>query len=285
MVGGLLGNDRVVLWDDPALVRWRMRLLGGVLVWLAGAALVTLWLTPAAAGHLVPPDGIEEQSQGTTAETGPEVYRQQCAWCHGPAGEGTLRGPALVDDGAASVDYYLRSGRMPLAQPEAESQRGEPAFGEDTMEALVAYVTGEFGDPAAPDIPADAVAAVEAGEVDLSAGGSAYRLNCASCHNWDGKGGALTAGRNAPSLHDLSPRLIAEAIRVGPGAMPAFDDDVLDDQQLADVTGYVQYLSNPDDAGGWPLAHWGPATEMLAAFAAIGVLVLATVTLGDRAEG
>ena len=41
--------------------------------------------------------------------------------------------------------------------------------------------------------------------------------------------------REAPALHSSTPTQIAEAIRVGPGQMPAFGDAALTDEQMASV--------------------------------------------------
>ena len=35
---------------------------------------------------------------------------------------------------------------------------------------------------------------------NVARGGDLYRLNCASCHNFTGRGGALSSGKYAPGL-------------------------------------------------------------------------------------
>lgn len=227
-----------------------------------------------------------EQPAGsaTTAvdEGGAGLYGRNCASCHGNQGEGTFRGPTLIGVGAASVDYWLRSGRMPLAEPDQEARRGEPVFTDAQIRQLVDHVTG-FTDPAAepgPPIPDADIAGA-----NLAEGGQLYRVNCASCHNWDGKGGALVNRNNAPPLHPVPLRQVAEAIRIGPGAMPNFTSEQLDEQRLTDVLAYVDYLRTPQDRGGFGLAHWGPSTETLAGFVAMIVLVLLTAWLGERRGG
>ncbi|HYY79352.1 MAG TPA: cytochrome c, partial [Actinomycetes bacterium] len=52
-------------------------------------------------------------------------------------------------------------------------------------------------------------------------------------------GGALTSGQVAPSLRPSTPLQVAEAVRVGPGAMPSFDPRALDDRQVDSVAAYV----------------------------------------------
>lgn len=249
-------------------VWWWARQVGMVLTWLGLGGLAVL-----AASSLI---GEAEPARGQAAASGEQLYQQQCVQCHGSSGEGTQRGPALTEVGAASADFYLRSGRMPIDDPGQEVARSEPHFNDAQIRALVDYVDSLGGGPAVPDL--------ELGDIDQSRGGELYRQNCASCHNWDGKGGALVGRQNAPDLHAVPSTQIAEAVRIGPGSMPSFGSDVLTDQDLADVVAYVQYLEEPEDEGGYGLAHWGPATEAVAAFLAVGALLLITGWMGERRQ-
>ena len=118
--------------------------------------------------------------------------------------------------------------------------------------------------------------------VQMIDGGSLYRESCAACHSWSGEGGALLH-REAPPLQSATPVQVAEAIRVGPGQMPAFGTAALTKQQVDDVVRYVGYLQDPDDRGGLPLRHLGPVAE-----GAIGLVGLALVLclcrwIGERA--
>lgn len=250
------------------VVWWWARQLGTVLTWLGVGGLAVL-----AAGSLI---GESEPARGQATASGEQLYQQQCVQCHGSSGEGTHRGPALTEAGAASADFYLRSGRMPIDEPGEEAARGEPHFDDAQIRALVDYVDSLGDGPAVPDL--------ELGDVDQSRGGELYRRNCASCHNWDGKGGALVGRQNAPDLHAVPSTQIAEAVRIGPGSMPRFGTEVLTDEDLADVVAYVHYLDEPEDEGGYGLAHWGPATEAVAAFLAVGALLVITGWLGERRQ-
>ncbi len=52
-----------------------------------------------------------------SAGEGESLFREECASCHGFAGEGVDGlGPDLRGAGAAAADFYLRTGRMPLAR-------------------------------------------------------------------------------------------------------------------------------------------------------------------------
>lgn len=245
---------------------WWARQLGMVLTWLGLGGLAVL-----AASSLL---GEAEPARGQAAASGEQLYQQQCVQCHGSSGEGTQRGPALTEVGAASADFYLRSGRMPIDDPGQEVARSEPHFDDAQIRALVDYVDSLGEGPAVPDL--------ELGDIDQSRGGELYRRNCASCHNWDGKGGAMVGRQNAPDLHAVPSTQIAEAVRIGPGSMPSFGTDVLTEEDLADVVAYVHYLDEPEDEGGYGLAHWGPATEAVAAFLAVGGLLVITGWLGER---
>jgi ubiquinol-cytochrome c reductase cytochrome c subunit len=241
------------------------RTLRGLLFWgglvgLVGALVVGVAGSPAA-GQQPDPQAVQ-------------LYQANCAFCHGVDGTGTFRGTSLVGVGKASVDFYLRSGRMPINDPSDPITRSEPKFSDEQIRKLVEYV-GTFG--TGPPIPT-----LNLDQANLARGEQLYQLNCAACHNWDGKGGALI-GVLASPLRAVPPIQLAEAIRIGPGPMPLFPPDVLNDQELNDVVAYSTYLKKPLDAGGYGLAHWGPATEGLAGTVGLLILLLVTFWLGKRA--
>jgi ubiquinol-cytochrome c reductase cytochrome c subunit len=224
------------------------------------------------------------------------TWLADCAVCHGVEGRGTETAPSLEGVGAASVDYELTTGRMPLfvpgrsdvapgrarqplpgqqpIAPERTVHRHHPAYDPEAIDALVEYVVGLVGSRG-PPVPT-------VGPGSVAAGGELYRESCAACHSWSGEGGALLH-REAPPLQAATPVQVAEAIRVGPGQMPAFGTAALTKQQVDDVVRYVGYLHDPDDRGGLPLRHLGPVAE-----GAIGLVALALVLclcrwIGDRA--
>ncbi|HEX2030729.1 MAG TPA: c-type cytochrome [Actinomycetota bacterium] len=206
------------------------------------------------------------------------VYLRDCAWCHGDRGEGSFYGPALRGVGAASVDFMLATGRMPIADPveypEAQIARAPPAYGPELIGELVEYVDS-FGPPG-PEIPT-----VDVGSASLSRGEDLYQDNCAACHSTTGTGGALTSGLVAPELEGLTATQIAEAIRIGgsglrTGNMPQFGPEALSDEELAAVVRYVLYLQDPNDRGGAPLERLGPVAEGFVALAG-GLLLLLVI--------
>jgi ubiquinol-cytochrome c reductase cytochrome c subunit len=203
------------------------------------------------------------------------IYLRDCATCHGADGKGTQLGPAIAGIGAAHVDYVLSTGRMPIDRPDEKMRRRAPRYPAATRRALLDYIVGLA--PGGVDIP---VVRVEDG--DIARGGELYRLQCAACHAWAGDGGALLH-REAPSVKSATVTEIAEAVRAGPGSMPAFGAAALSDHELGSVVAYVRSLRHPEDRGGWAAWHLGPLPEGgVAWIVGMGLLVLATGWIGER---
>ena len=194
--------------------------------------------------------------------SGERLYLRDCAWCHGSAGEGTARGPDLVTgrNGPASTDFMLSTGRMPIGSPEERTERSDPAYTVEARAAIVDYVATLGG--TGPDIPT-----VDPAAGDLGAGLELYQENCAACHSTTLIGGALATGEGptrgliAPELHASSAREIAEAMLVGPGAMPVFGEDVFSPDEVDAIVAYVVALQDARDRGGAPIGHIGPVAE------------------------
>ncbi len=199
---------------------------------------------------------------------GEQLYLTGCVSCHGVGGVGTADYPSLIGVGAASADFYLRTGRMPLAYPVPQPPQKPIAYNDEQIRQLVAYVASLGPGPAIPEVDPDSA--------DLAAGGELFRENCQACHNSQGVGGALSYGREAPSLLAVQPTQIAEAVRIGPGQMPVFEPETLSDDELNSIIRYIQYLQDPDNAGGLKIGSTGPVTEGFVAWlVGLGVLVLA----------
>jgi ubiquinol-cytochrome c reductase cytochrome c subunit len=257
----------------PLTGRWPGRLC-------RGALLTPVVLTLASALTATRP-ALAHPVAAPTAAPAPEevarLYQSDCAVCHGAEGRGTNRGPTLMGVGRASVDYWVSTGRMPLpAVPGTQQPRRRPAhYRPEVVTAMVDYVTA-LGGPG-PEVPP-----VDPRAANVAEGGELFRLQCAACHAWAGDGGALL-DREAPSLHPPTATQIAEAIRVGPGAMPAFGQAALNDDALQSVVAYVRYLDAPRDRGGNPLWHLGPVAEGgIAWVVGIGLLLLALRWIGER---
>ena len=195
----------------------------------------------------VPPVVAATRSPGET------LYGQHCAGCHGFAGSGTSsRGPSLDGAGAAAVDFYLTTGRMPLSHPKDVPTRKRPAFSPADIDRIVAYVASLGAGPAIP-VPHPASA-------NLAEGMHAFTSQCAGCHQITGRGGILpTTG--SPSLSDATATQIAEAVRVGPYLMPRFGTRQLSDRELDSIIRYVLSVRSPTNAGGLGIGNTGPVPE------------------------
>ena len=237
---------------------------------LSATVLGTVWALEGGARATPEPGGP------ALVEEGRRLYEVGCTSCHGADGRGVEeRGPTLHGAGAASADFYLSSGRMPMDSPKGQTRRKPPAYSEDEIDALVAYVA-TFGE--GPPIPE-----VRPEDGDLAEGQQRYTANCAACHSSAGAGGAVGQSVYAPAIWPASPLEVAEAVRIGPGAMPAFGPGTIDDDELASIVRYTEYLGDPSDPGGAPLGRLGPVPEgMVAWIVGGGALVGATRWLGGR---
>jgi ubiquinol-cytochrome c reductase cytochrome c subunit len=213
---------------------------------------------------------------------GQQLYLTGCVSCHGIDGggvttpDGEVRGPSLKDAGEAGAYYQLSTGRMPLADPSDTPTRKRPAYDDDEIQALVAYVSSLGNGPALPKIDTNGA--------DIAAGGDLFRANCAPCHSAAGAGGALSYGDAAPPLSHSEPLQVGAAVRSGPGQMPVFGPDVVDEAQLDDIAAYVQYLRHPEDPGGVPIGRTGPVPEgFVAWFFGMGAFIAFVVWIGTRA--
>ena len=224
------------------------------------------------------PPATQPPSPSPTPTAGPgrDLFLRDCAWCHGSQGQGTNRGPSLIGVGAADADFWLSTGRMPIPQTERDPPRRPSPYTPAQIRALVGFVAGLAPGPPIPT--------VDVAGASLSEGAEAYRDNCAACHSSTGAGGALTSGLLAPSLRFATPVEVVEAIRLGPGTMPAFGPDAIADSQAAAIARYVQTLRSPEDRGGNGLGHLGPIPEGLVAWL-VGLLAILLVVrwIGERA--
>lgn len=219
--------------------------------------------------------GAQEERLSRLGE-GSELFAQSCASCHGVGGGGTANGPTLIGVGAANVDFQLSTGRMPMAEPGAQPMRSEPAFSEEEIEALVAYVAalGPGGVPIPEIMPA---------EGDLQRGRRIYAGNCLACHGAGGQGASVGGGQVAPPLFQATPLQVAEAVRVGPGAMPPFGEEQIPPDDLDSLVRYVRFLDAYRPPGGLEAGRVGPVVEgFLAWLIGLGSLVLLMRWIGSR---
>ena len=211
------------------------------------------------------PSGAELVAQGQ------QLFARSCASCHGASGQGTSFGPSLTDAGAAAADFELSTGRMPLATgPDTQAKRKPPAFDDQGIQALVAYVASLGTGPPIPQVNMD--------QALLSRGQQLFIANCAPCHGATGNGGAVGAGVLAPALNVATPLQIAEAMAFGPGQMPHFAFGARDANA---VVTYVDYLQHAGSPGGFSIGGIGPVPEGFVGWVlGMGLMLLIVVLVG-----
>jgi ubiquinol-cytochrome c reductase cytochrome c subunit len=218
-------------------------------------------------------------------DAGRLLFAQTCSSCHGNDANGVGQnglaaiGPNLQGVGAATIDFWVSSGRMPAADVKAvEAERRPTRLTPLQALELAAWVNSL--DPAVPAVPDPHL-----NGADQSVGANLFSLNCAACHTITGAGDALAFGTNAPSLQvrSITARQVAEAIRTGPANMPRFSGN-LTDQQVADLVSYVTTrIQHPDNPGGFGLGGVGPVAEgFVALLIGVGGLVLICFWIGER---
>jgi ubiquinol-cytochrome c reductase cytochrome c subunit len=212
---------------------------------------------------------------------GRELYLIGCSSCHGINGEGVEAGqgqygPPLVGVGAAAVDFQVGTGRMPMAQPDAQAPQKEPVYTEEETAQLAAYVASLGPGPAIPteeQYDPETIPESEREEA-IVRGGEFFRTNCTACHNFAASGGALPGGKYAPSLIGVDPKYIYEALVTGPQQMPLFSDEVLTPSEKRDIIAYIQSIEESPKVGGFTMGGLGPVSEgMFAWIVGIGSLV------------
>ncbi|BET50630.1 MULTISPECIES: cytochrome bc1 complex diheme cytochrome c subunit [Streptomyces] len=250
------------------------------------AALVVLLLALACTGGLYAAFApaskaqADESAQSLAIDEGKKLYAVGCASCHGTGGQGTTDGPSLVGVGAAAVDFQVGTGRMPAQQPGAQVPKKKVIYSQAEIDQLAAYIASLGAGPA---IPSEEKYGPEG--ADIAKGGELFRTNCAQCHNFTGKGGALTHGKYAPSLEGVDPKHIYEAMQTGPQNMPSFPDTTLSEQNKKDIIAYLDAVNGDDteSPGGLSLGGLGPVSEGLFAWVfGLGALIAVAVWVAAR---
>jgi len=241
-------------------------------------ALVAMGLVYAALDSRTSAKAAGAPSASSAVEEGRKLFAEGCASCHGLRAQGTQTGPSLLGAGAAAVDFQVSTGRMPLAAPAQQAPAKTPVYGPEEVAAMAAFVASLAPGPAIPTEEQ-----LDTSEADLAEGGELFRTNCAQCHNFSGKGGALTNGKFAPSLEQATPREIYEAMITGPQQMPVFSSTTITPEGKASIIKWVENLQQAPSPGGLDLGRFGPVTEGLFVWTVgIGVLIAAAVWIGAK---
>jgi ubiquinol-cytochrome c reductase cytochrome c subunit len=270
----LTGAPRRVI---AAVSRQRRRkvapfLLLMVCLGLTGGAYAAFAPSPQAAAAT----GVSAQS----IKDGRALFLRNCASCHGLNAEGSSDAPSLVGVGAAAVDFQVGTGRMPAAADGAQIEAKRVEFKPEEVAALAAYVASLGPGPAIPDGDA-----LDYADADAAQGGVIYLTNCSMCHNFAGRGGALTHGKFAASLSGVSAKHMEEAMLTGPQSMPVFGDGTMPTEDKKAIIKYLKTIDAQANAGGAALGKIGPVTEGgVGWIVGIGGLIGVAVWLGAKAR-
>lgn len=247
------------------------------------------------------------------------IYETSCITCHGQNLQGVPDvGPSLIGVGDASVYFQVSSGRMPAVRGEAQVQRKPVEFTQSQIDQLGAYVQSVGGGPRVRYVIDEATGQPKTQEVELKdpdghpildengnpktverpivaqdeligpdssigRGSELFRLNCASCHNFTGRGGALSSGKFAPALTDVTPQQLYTAMLTGPQNMPKFSNRQLSIEEKESIIAFVRYSDTSNPVGGYGLGGFGPASEgMFMWVVGIVVLVAGAMWIGTR---
>ena len=214
-------------------------------------------------------------------EEGRQIFLKGCSSCHGLNAEGAQIAPSLIGVGAASVDFQVGTGRMPMADMSTQAMRKDPLYSAEETAALAAYVASLAPGPA---IPGESELNFER-DGSTAEGGELFRNNCAMCHNFAGQGGALTQGKYAPTLMGVEPKHIYEAMVTGPQSMPVFSDKTITPEEKLSIIKWIKSAEKEPNLGGASLGRVGPVTEGLLGWVlGLGILIGVAVWLAMKAK-
>jgi mono/diheme cytochrome c family protein len=209
-------------------------------------------------------DGAQLELLSNRIAEGRPVYVENCALCHGAAGEGIGIGanPPLATEGVAGMDYAslfkaIARGRYGTAMPAWSVAEGGP-LDDAALEALVlllqhgdwagTYLLAEQMDlvphaPVAVEVPEESLAQVAAlpeGST-LAPALQSYATSYVACHGSNGEGSPLAPALNEPVLRaQRTAEQLSAAITYGvPGTLMAGWSQHLDP---ATIEGLVQLI-------------------------------------------
>jgi cbb3-type cytochrome c oxidase subunit III len=236
----------------------RIHIILGSLGALALAAAMALYM-------MQEPERLADAQQALLASRvteGQPVYLENCALCHGAAGEGLSANPALATEGVAAMDYdelhkVIARGRYGTAMPAWSVAEGGP-LDDAALEAVVLLLQhGDWEDtyhlagqldlipraPVAVAVPEETLAQVAAlpEGPTLSPALQTYAASCVACHGSNGEGSPLAPALNDPMLRaERTAEQLAASITYGvPGTLMAGWNQHLDP---AAIDGLVQLI-------------------------------------------
>lgn len=221
------------------------------------------------------PQTAQAQPDPVMIREGEQIFNNTCVSCHAPNLEGVPgRGPSLIGIGEAAVYFQTITGRMPAVVQGAQADKKPPVLTPDEVDKVSAFVQSRGGGPQRPEEHG-----AELRGDDPARGGDLFRLNCAQCHNFTARGGALSSGKFAPALDGVTEDQMYAAMLSGPQNMPKFSDRQLSPEEKKDIITYVKSVTDGNNnPGGNPIGGLGPQPEGLIAFI-VGIAALLGVTL------
>ena len=219
--------------------------------------------------------------RSATIEEGKRIFLKGCSSCHGLNAEGGGIAPSLIGVGAASVDFQVATGRMPMADMSTQAMRKKPVYNAEEVNALATYVASLAP---GPEVPGEEALNYER-DGSVAEGGELFRTNCAMCHNFAAQGGALTQGKYAPTLMGVDAKHIYEAMITGPQSMPVFSDKTITPEEKLSIIKYIKSAEAEKQQGGISLGRVGPVTEGLFGWIfGLGLLIGIAVWLASKAK-
>jgi mono/diheme cytochrome c family protein len=193
------------------------------------------------------------------------LYAENCAVCHGLAGEGIGATPALDNPVLWEMDYaalakIIARGLFGTSMP-AWSKEDGGSLSDYQIDELVTLI--QYGDwqatrdrgvnagiaplipfSAEPDpIILDSLVGMQDGDI-LAQGITLYAQQCVACHDADGLGSSLAPALNDPAVRQKSPDELSRTILNGvPGTLMASWQNILSD---ADITALVTLMTEWD---------------------------------------
>jgi len=244
-------------------------------------ALSALGFTFSAATAAPASNTMSASAKTTLIQEGQTIFLKGCSSCHGLNAEGGAVAPSLIGVGAASVDFQVGTGRMPMQDMSQQAMRKKPVYNEEQVAALSAYVASLAPGPAS--LTNEQITLERDG--NTADGGELFRNNCAMCHNFAGQGGALTQGKYAPTLMGVEPKHIYEAMITGPQSMPVFSDKIVTPQEKLSIIKWIKAAESEPNLGGASLGRVGPVTEGLLIWVfGLGLLIGIAVWLTAKAR-
>jgi ubiquinol-cytochrome c reductase cytochrome c subunit len=249
-----------------ARVRDRFRRSSGFVV-----LVLALGLLGGVYAAFAPASHADETPSSIAVREGEKLYNGGCISCHGRNAQGVPdRGPSLIGVGEAAVQFQVSTGRMPLARQEAQAERKAPHFNKEQTDQLAAYIDSLGGGPKVPE--------GNLRDGDLAEGGRLFRVNCSACHGYTANGGALSSGKFAPPLDNVTDEQFYAAMLTGPQNMPVFGENQLTPKEKKAIINYVQSMKAEKDPGGLGIGRTGPVPEGLVIFV-VGIVVLLFATI------